>query len=480
VRCETQVAGGDDARMTFVRLALAGVLLVLAAGSPALAATPTPSCPRPPSPRRVATAVDGVGEALVVWHQTCVDATQHESDDVVAALGSGPGMFPAAVAISPPGRLADVSQVASDAAGDMWVLGNLLVQGQKIDEPGEPAPGIHGAWVAFRPAGGVFGPAQVLAADAQDVRVASDAAGHVVIGWNTEAHGARLETADATGRRSAVAARPALQLTGLGIDAAGNVTVVGIPARDVSGGAHEVDQVTAAAGRRFSAVRVLARIARPASGCAHRGPAPTVAPPQLAVAPSGEALAAWGVAENGCGNVAVMLGDVTQRGLSGHFGYVHTFTRHFATFVYDDAENVAVDNAGGGLLGWIGGPGGTDFMATRVAVTGIPTSRVLGSGAVSEAVAFNASAVVAAIATFHSATANPVNLWTGSTVVGLPISYPLGNGVDGFVPSEALAVDPAGDALAAWVGPSGVTVQQSGLTSSFGPVALSTSPEPSA
>ena len=216
-------------------------------------------------------AIDGAGNATVVWTQTGPAGTTVQ----VATRPAG-GTWSAAADLSPAGD-ASSGQVATNGPGEtiaVWThadaAGNTIVQ------------------ASVRPVGGAFEASADLSAagrDAIDPHVAIDAAGHAVAVWSRFDGSTRVVQAASRPAGAAFAAPADLSLAGA---EARDPSVVANPAGDIvatwqrSDGADTIVQAAVRrAGTGFGAIIDLSAPGRDAVA------------PQLGIDADGDAIAAW-------------------------------------------------------------------------------------------------------------------------------------------------------------------------------------------
>ena len=323
----------------------AGSLLLGFAACFVLGAAPamadTPNCPR----TLVAQVAAGdPGNATVAWVEECIFGTS----DVVASSSTAPGIFPAATVVSPPGTgLQLLGNVVSDAAGDTWIFGtsNRIVYGPKATQQVE----ITGRWVAFRPAGGSFSTTTLPIAMLQTA-VAVSRTGRIVVAWITSNGDTAIATADPSATFSMLPVQRGFQVSSVGINAAGTITLAGLPRTPSAGAYRWIEVLTQSVPNGGFAKTIVDRLVRPRYGCGRHGPPPSAGGVKLAVAPSGAALLAWTVLMARC-PLARSTGMVAARPAGGQsFGRGARFSADLASYGF--TGGVAVDDSGHGLVGW--------------------------------------------------------------------------------------------------------------------------------
>jgi hypothetical protein len=227
------------------------------------------------------------GTVLVTWQETRESSGETCASSVAeAAIGSPSAGFIDTGSISKPGVLAKPTGVFLDNAGDGWIVGTRV----RFDGFVRYGPTYRdsGAWLAFRPAGGTFRAPVALPAANENVEpfIVGDAAGTVLVGWNT-ATGARLEWGGPSGRLSEPHFFKGLSLSSLGIDDRGAALIAG---QRTERARRPVDQLISGRAGRFSRPRVLARVPRTPP---QQETQATLSPPAVRVGPAGQALVMW-------------------------------------------------------------------------------------------------------------------------------------------------------------------------------------------
>jgi hypothetical protein len=436
------------------------LLLVLAAclalgGAPAVADTAT--CP---NALAVGAAAGAPGNVTVAWGEGC----ELGVTDVVASSSTAAGVFVDAVVVSPPGAgVKSLARVVSDAAGDTWVFGTThrVVHGPKAQQDLE----LIGRWVAFQPAGGAFATTS-LPANIPTPFVAVSPSGRIVMAWTTSTGSTAIATADRSANFSRLPAQRGFLVADVGIDASGAITLAGVPAYGQPGEGRWVETLTGTTSGRFTKT-VVDRLPRPTHGCGRHGPTPVAGRPQLSVAPSGSTLLAWSIAFEQCSrpNPVVM---VAQHLPGAGFSPRRRVPADIPAFQVDG--NVAIDDAGRGLIGWERGDGryavdvidGHGTPRPRPTTLGVPFSR----GTIVVAPGGAAAAVIRTVLR----TGQRISVSTGSTTSGLGPPQTLPGG-----PLGAIALDPVGNLIAATGAANAVTVQGLG-PAPFGPVTVTAAP----
>jgi hypothetical protein len=227
------------------------------------------------------------GTVLMTWQETRESSGEICASSVAeAAIGSPSAGFVDTGSISKPGVLARPTGVFLDDAGNGWIVGTHV----RLDGFVRYGPTYRdsGAWLAFRPAGGTFrSPVALPAANANvEPFIVGDAAGTVLVGWNT-AKGAHLEWGGPSGTLSEPHFFKGLSVSSLGIDDRGAALIAG---QRTAGAKRPVDLLISGRAGRFSGPRVLARA--PRTPPRQETPA-TLSPPAVRVGPAGQALVMW-------------------------------------------------------------------------------------------------------------------------------------------------------------------------------------------
>jgi hypothetical protein len=165
----------------------------------------------------------GTSQAIVAWAS---------SRGVFAAVAGSAGRF------GPPQRLAagglpfDLAQplLATDARGDAIVIWERPYSA--TISPADPLPGQGSLYASYRPAGGTFEAAHLIARDAKRAIVAMDRHGNALVAWG-QTHGQGAQSIDVVQRSSngsygpvAVLATDAVFFSGVAMDPAGDAVVV--------------------------------------------------------------------------------------------------------------------------------------------------------------------------------------------------------------------------------------------------------------
>jgi hypothetical protein len=228
------------------------------------------------------------GAVLVTWQEAREGSEETCASSVAeAAIGSPATGFIDTGPISKPGALARPTGVFIDDAGDGWIVGTRETFTGFIRYG--PTYRDSGAWLAFRPAGGVFRAAVALAASSANVEpfLVGDGAGTVLVGWNVLGRGAYLQWGDPSGRLSAPQFFKGLSVSSLGIDDQGAALIAG---QQTARAKRPVDLLISGRAGRFSRPRLLARA--PRTPPRQETPA-TLSPPTVRVGPAGQALVMW-------------------------------------------------------------------------------------------------------------------------------------------------------------------------------------------
>jgi hypothetical protein len=228
------------------------------------------------------------GTVLIAWQETREGSGETcASSTAEAAIGSPATGFLDVGAVSKPGVLARPTGIFLDDAGDGWIVGTT----EKFAGSSRYGPTYRdsGAWLAFRPAGGVFRAPVALTASTSVVEpfIAGDGAGTVLVGWNVLGKGAHLMWGSPSGQLSAPRVFHGLSVSSLGVDARGNALIAG---QRTPRGERAEDLLIEGHAGRFSHPRVFARA--PRTPPRQETPA-TLSPPAVRVGPSGQALVMW-------------------------------------------------------------------------------------------------------------------------------------------------------------------------------------------
>ncbi len=438
----------------------AGSLLLGFAACFVLGAAPAGAAANCPATLGTQVAAGNPGNATVAWVQQCTVPTT----EVVASSSSAPGIFPAATVVSPPGPGVQLlGNVVSDAAGDAWIFGtsNRVVYGPKATQDLE----ITGRWVAFRPAGGSFTTTPLPAGIVQTSNVTVSPAGRIALAWITPKGDTAIATADRSATFSLLGVQRGFLVSSLGIDAAGSITLAGVPSTPFAGAYRWVEVLTQRTTGGGFAKTIVDRLARPNRSCAHHGPPPTAGGPKLAIAPSGATLLAWTVLLERCPS-ARSTGMVAARPGDGQgFGRGIRFSTDLASYGF--TGGVAVDDSGHGLVGWQ--RRNSHFVVDVVDPQGHPARRATDLGRGAGALLASPGGAAAATIVDYLSAGTRVSLSTGSTTAGLGAPQPVGTG------AGSMALDSAGTALVARAAAPGVTVQGYG-PAPFGPVTVTAVP----
>jgi hypothetical protein len=226
------------------------------------------------------------GTLLVSWQEVREGSEETCASSVAEAAIGSPATGFAETSVSKMGVLARPTGVFLDDAGDGWIVGTR----EKFHGFVRYGPTYQnsGAWLAFRPAGGVFRPAVALSVSKADIEpfIVGDGAGAVLVGWNTD-EGAELQWGDRTGRLFAPHFFRSLTVSSLGIDDRGVALIAG---RRTPRGKRPVDLLINGRLGGFSHPDLLARAPRTPPW--QETPA-TLSPPTVRVGPAGQALIMW-------------------------------------------------------------------------------------------------------------------------------------------------------------------------------------------
>jgi hypothetical protein len=267
-----------------------GLAFALACAAPVWAHE---ACPNGASTPLV--AGNATGEMLVSWQEARQGLEEVCSSSLqLAAVGSTASGFTDVGPVSAAGKLSSATGAFLDGAGDGWLVGvhELYAGSSKYG----PQYKESGAWLAFRPAGGIFrAPVELPTANSASYPlVAGDQAGATIVAWNTK-QGAHLAWGGPSGELSIPRfIGHEFRVSAVGVDEAGTALIAGYYA-DGRGlaSARSVALVTGADGS-FSAPRILAR--RPWSQRRHlQG---VLGAPAMGVGPSGQAVLDWTVTPN--------------------------------------------------------------------------------------------------------------------------------------------------------------------------------------
>jgi len=165
----------------------------------------------------------GTSQSILAWAS---------SRGVFAAVAGSAGRFGPPEQLAAGGLSFDLAQplLATDARGDAIVIWERPYSA-KIS-PADPLPGKGSLYASYRPAGGKFEAAHLIARDAKRAIVAMDGHGNALVAWG-QTHGQGAQSIDVVQRSSngsyssvAVLATVAVSLSGVAMDPADDAVVV--------------------------------------------------------------------------------------------------------------------------------------------------------------------------------------------------------------------------------------------------------------